>query len=123
MTKTAADLIGTAAAHQNIAAGGNVVSASRDVSGKIGIMLTAHVAYGAGIPGTDPFIEIITSSDDANYDTEAYDAFYVPRLASNTKQISFPLRFAEDVKYYKVKITNGATNAIDVWILAVEVAL
>ena len=123
ITKTAVDLIGTAATKQSVAAAGVVSSATRDLSGKIGLMITAAVAYGASIPGSDPLVEIFTSPDGTNMDTEAYESFYVPRLANSTKTISIPVRFAEDVKYYFVKITNGATNGISAWVATVEVGL
>ncbi|MBZ0158390.1 MAG: hypothetical protein K8I29_19505 [Alphaproteobacteria bacterium] len=123
MTKTAVDLIGTSGAKTNLAGGASSTSSSRNASTLVGIMIQALATYGGSAPTTQPLVEVFTSSDDTNYDTEAYESFYLPTANSTTKQASIPVRFAEDVKYYKVKVTNGAANAADFWVAAVEVAL
>lgn len=118
ITKTAHDLIGTASSKQNIAAGGNAISSARNVSGIIGIVIHCLVTYGASVPDSKPNVEVFTSPDNVNFDTQAYAEEDVPRLANNDQMVSFAL--GPEVKYFKAKITNGASHAIDVWISDVE---
>ena len=118
ITKTANDLIGTSASKQTVAASGTAIATARDVSDIIGIVIHCLVTYGATAPDSDPLIEIFTSPDNANFDTYAYVEEDVPRSAGNDQMVSIPL--GPEVKYFKVKITNGASQSIDVWISDVE---
>lgn len=118
ITKTAVDLIGTSSSKTNVVAGGSSTSSARDVSTCIGIVIHCLVTYGASIPDSDPEVEIFTSPDNVNFDSYPYAEESVERGAGVDKMVSFPI--GPEVKYFKVKITNGASNAIDVWISGVE---
>lgn len=123
ITKTRADLIGTSGSKTSVAGGATATSSNRDASALYGITVSATVVYGASIPATDPYVEVFTSPDNTNFDTEAFETFYIPRLANATKMVSIPLRFVENIKYYQVKITNGATNSITCWVSSIESTL
>ncbi len=118
ITKTAYNLIGTSASKSTIAGGASEVSSSRDASTIIGIILHCLATYGGSIPDSNPIVEVLTSPDNTNFDTTAYAVEEIPREAGLTKMISIPI--GPEVKYYKVKVTNGGTNSADFWISAVE---
>ena len=118
ITKTAYNLIGTTGSKTTIAGAGTSTSSSRDVSTIIGIILHCVASYGASLPASNPIVEVFTSPDNITFDTSAYAVEEIPREANETKMISIPI--GPEVKYYKVKVTNGATNGADFWISAVE---
>jgi hypothetical protein len=116
VTKTQANVIGTSGSKQNITGGSSYTSSSRNPSAALELKLLVAIAYGSSVPGSDPLVEVFTSDDDSTFDSEPLDFFYMPRTVSVTKVKSVSLRNAGGIKYYKVKVTNGATNAIDVWV-------
>lgn len=129
LTKTKVDLIGTAASKQAFSAAQAITSGNRATSGVLGIMITIAVVYGSSVPTSSPLVSVYTSPDGSNFDNQPYESFYIPTTteagssaASTTQQLSFPVRFAEDVAGYNIKLTNGSTNGISAWVAAVEVA-
>ena len=120
LIKNAIDLLGTSSSKITVNAGASQTSTARNATTLIGITVCALITYSGSIPATDPYIEVFTSPDNSNFDTEAYETFYLPRVISTTKMISIPIRFTENIRYYQVKITNGATNSITCWVSSVE---
>lgn len=136
LAKTTTDLIGsysggTVTYSSSIAGGATFVGTNgtdyvrRDVSGKVGIAFVFRVLYGASAPTTRPKLEIFTSlqDDDDMLDTEAYETVELPTTTNAAKQVTIPIRFAEDIHRIAWKITNGATNAITAYLGIVETSI
>jgi len=114
--KTKTDLIGTASAKTTIAAGGSSESTSQDVSNAAGILLTLNVTFPATVTADkEVTLEIFSSPDGTNFDSEPLHTAGLITAASTTKQISIPV--AMEAKYIKVKvINNDPSYSVDVWV-------
>lgn len=78
--------------------------------GVIGLALQIVCLYGAAVT-VGVLVEVLTSPNNTDYDTEAYVSQYVPIIAATgTKTLTIVIPYAEDVKYYRVRLT-GATGA------------
>lgn len=131
MTKTKTDLVGSEAAGvvtwENLAADATFPSplTRRDISGKVGVAFLFRQKSGGSKPTTNPKLEIFCAPSDylSLQDSEAYETVEIVPVNSEEKQITIPLRFAEDVPFISWKITNGATNASDFYLAILETNL
>ena len=131
LTKTKTDLVGSESGgtitYESVAGAGTFPSTltRRDVTGKIGLAFIFNVSYGASAPATRPKLEIFTAAiDDADLqDTEAYETVEINTTTNAVKQITIPIRFAEDIRYISWKVTNGTTNAAGFYVAIIETSL
>lgn len=131
LSKTKTDLVGSESGGtitwQSVTGGGTYPSSftRRDVSAKVGISFVFRAKYGATAPTTRPKLELFVSPIDSDnlLDTEAYETVELPTANNVEKQITVPLRFAEDVMRVAWRVTNGATNATEFYVGIVETTI
>ncbi len=119
IVKTQVDLIGTSGGRVTVTHGTSVESSALDASTTIGLLITAQVSYGSTAPASLPQVDILTSPDNSNFDSEPFGTEYVPAANATIKQQAIPV--GPEIKYAKIKVTNSdATYDIDVWISSVK---
>ncbi len=119
ITKTQTDLIGTSGGRVTVTHGTSVTSSALDLSTTIGLVISAQVSYGATAPASQPQVDILTSPDNTNFDSEAFGTEYVPAANATIKQQAIAV--GPEIKYAEVKVTNSdATYDIDVWVSSVK---
>jgi hypothetical protein len=131
LTKAKTDLVGSESAGTitwqsvNAATAFPSTLARRDVTGKIGLAFIFRAKYGASAPTTRPKLEIFIAPLDGLgiQDTEPYESVELDYANSVEKQVTLPLRFAEDLMWVSWKVTNGATNAAEFYVAIVETNL
>ena len=120
MTKSEVDYIGTQASTTSLAASTTTTYTAVDCSAFIGLAIQIYLTQ-TSATGAAHLVEVLASSDGTNFDTEAYCSAPVP-IAAATRQLTFAVPFAEDIKQIKLRITNGCTAAaVGVWASLVEV--
>lgn len=131
LSKAKTDIVGSESGGtvtwQSVAADGSYPSTlvKRDVSAKVGLSFIFRAKYGSSAPTTRPKLEIFVAPIDSDnlLDTEAYETVELPVANSVEKQITLPVRFAEDIMRVSWKITNGATNAAEFYLAVVETSI
>ena len=119
IVKTQVDLIGTSGGRVTVTHGTSVESSALDLSTAIGLVISAQVSYGATAPASLPQVDILTSPDNTNFDSEAFGTEYIPAVNATIKQQAIAV--GPEIKYAKVKVTNAdATYDIDVWVSSVK---
>ena len=120
MTKSEVDYIGTQASTTSLAASTTTTYTALDCSAFIGLAIQIYLTQ-TSATGAAHLVEVLTSSDGINFDTEAYCSVAVP-IAAATRQLTFTIPYMEDVNFIKLRITNNCTAAaIGVWVSYVRV--
>ncbi len=120
MTKTKFDLIGTQAVPTSQLQSTTTTYTLLDCSTFIGLAIQIYLTQ-TSVTGAAHLVEVLTSSDGINFDTEAYCSVAVP-IAAATRQLTFTIPYMEDVNFIKLRITNNCTAAaIGVWVSYVRV--
>ena len=120
MTKTKFDLIGTQPVPTSQALSTTTTYTLLDCSTFIGLAIQIYLTQ-TSATGAAHLVEVLTSSDGTNFDTEAYCSVAAP-IAAATRQLTFAIPYMEDVNFIKLRITNNCTAAaIGVWVSYVRV--
>jgi hypothetical protein len=114
VTKTKYDMIGTQSVPTSQALSNITTYNALDCSTYIGLAIQIYLTQ-TSATGAAHLVEVLTSSDGTNYDSEAYCAVPVP-IAAAMRQLTFAIPYIEDVKFLKLRISNNCTAAaVGVW--------
>ena len=119
MTKTSTVVLSAQAVTAGMAATSFPASGGNSVVGAIGLALQIVCVY-AGTSTVGLLVELLTSPNNTDYDTEAYVAATVP-MGTGTKTLNLAIPYAEDISYYRVRITGATGSAATVTINELEV--
>ena len=124
MTNTAAVVLDGQIVTMGMAATSFPATGGNTAVGAVGLALQVVCVYSAAVT-VGVLVEVLTSPDNANYDTEAYVTQFVPIIAAGgTRTLTIAIPYAEDIKYYRVRLTGhtatvGVTATITINGLAV----
>ena len=128
--QTRSDILGTSASKKAVNSAQNsftqwaseTATTGVTTSGCIGLSVYVLFTFGS-TGGQTNTIEVFTSQDGTNYDTDAYASYVIAGANSTTKAATIPLAYAEDIMAIKVKITasTSAGSTCDCWISLIKV--
>lgn len=97
-----------------------------DVTGKVGVAIVFRGLWTTA-PSTRPKLEVFTSpfNDADTMDTMAYETIELASAINSSAQVTLPLRFAEDLNYIQIKVTNGtvADSTAKYYVAVIETSL
>ena len=115
MTKTATVVLNGQSVPASQTATSFPATGGNAVTGVIGLALQIVCDYGVGTATVGVLVELLTSPNNTNYDTEAYVAQFIP-VGTGIKTLTIAIPYAEDVGNYRVRLTGATGTAATVTI-------
>ena len=115
MTKTATVVLNGQSVPASQTATSFPATGGNAVTGVIGLALQIVCDYGGGTSTVGVLVELLTSPNNSNYDTEAYVAQSLP-VGTGIKTLTIAIPYAEDICYYRVRITGATSSSATVTI-------
>ncbi len=114
MTKTGNTILTAQAVTAGMAATVFPATGSLNAATYLGLSLQIVCIYAAAAT-VGVLVELLTSANNSDFDTEAYCSVTLPIIAAaGTKTLTMAIPYAEDVNYYRVRITGATGSAATV---------